>query len=249
MALLEVHNLSVNIGKKTLLRNVSWSIDAGQRIAFLGPNGAGKTTLLRTIIGLLPTPPILANRHNTILFDGTPINNLPIAERITRGLIYLPQHSALFQKLSCWDNLNLVFEHHTAWQKKIRAEFMLQAEQWITQTGIGHVMHQSAGTLSGGQKRKLEIIRAVLMHPRVLLLDEPFAGVDPKSISELQQLFGAVASQGVGVLISDHHVAQLLRLAEFVYVLVAGEIVAQGTADEILADAYTKETYLGHDFV
>ena len=248
MALLEVTNLSQHAGKKQLLHHVSLSADGARVTALLGPNGAGKTTLLRTIMGLNPNPLSIDGQTNGMVFAGIPLNKLSVTQRVDQGLLYLPQHTSLIRQLTVMDNLLLVFTYHPWWQGKKHELFDQEAHRWLSLTGLNGTLTQPAETLSGGQKRKLEVVRSLLMKPRMLMLDEPFAGVDPKSIYELKHLFIELAKQGIGVIISDHHVDQLLSIATTAYVLVGGSVVASGSIQEILENSITKERYLGTEF-
>lgn len=248
MTLLSVHNLSATIGKRAIVRNVSCQVASGQVVALLGPNGAGKTTLLKTIMGLYPTPAVLDQKVNLISFDGQTINNLPINQRVTLGLVYLPQQPSLFQQLTVKDNLELVFEYHDYWRKRRHELFIQERDYWLEHTELVATQSLLAVALSGGQKRKLEVVRSMLMHPRAILLDEPFAGVDPKSIYELKTLFLQMAQEGMAVVISDHNVDQLLSIAQYVYVVIQGQVVVCGTIQEILENRYTQESYLGNQF-
>ncbi|NDD54428.1 ATP-binding cassette domain-containing protein [bacterium] len=245
MALLEVANLHQHSGKTQLLHEISLAAQAQAIVALLGPNGAGKTTLLRTLIGLLPCAHLQAN---TIRFDDNDITRRSVAERVQAGLLYLPQHTSLLQQLSVHDNLHIVFQYHPWWQKKDSSAFIEERNHWLTVTGLTQTLRQPAGTLSGGQKRKLEVVRSLLMKPKLLMLDEPFAGVDPKSIYELKALFTSLSGEGLGIIISDHHVDQLLSMAATGYVVVQGRIVASGGIKDILENRYTKERYLGAEF-
>lgn len=249
MALLQVINISKTIGQKTLLRHISLAADRTGIVALLGPNGAGKTTLLKTIIGLHQAPPAEeVPQKNIISFDGQLINTWSLYKRIEAGLIYLPQHSALFKQLTVQDNLEAVYHYHPFWTDQPFKTFHEEMTYWLEQTTLTSMIGQKAGLLSGGQKRKLEIVRSLLMRPKMLLLDEPFAGVDPKSIYELKKIFSLLSDQQIGIIISDHHVEQLLSIAQQVYVIMNGEVVTSGSIQDILNDSLTKEHYLGNQF-
>lgn len=247
MALLAVENYSFTIQHKQLLNNISIKIDEGSVVALLGPNGAGKTTLLRSIMGLHKNSTATAT-INRIIFNNTVINTWHIHDRVSAGLLYLPQNLSLFRQLSVSDNLDLVFHHHAYWQHKSLSTFVQEKEQLLEQMLLTHALNQGVEKLSGGQKRKLEIARALLMHARCLMLDEPFAGVDPKSIYELNTLFTSLTQQGITILISDHHVDQLLSLANLVYVIMNGHVMTHGTPGAIVTDQKTKDSYLGSHF-
>lgn len=245
--MLRVCNVSQTISNKTIIDCISCTFELGKITALLGPNGAGKTTLLRTVIGLATNPKPLPN-ENIIEWDGTVINELSPHQRVAAGIAYLPQNSALFGELSVHDNIWLVFECHHVWQHRSRDEFKTQLDHWLEQTDLTKTLKQPAGSLSGGQKRKLEVVRSILMHPRLLICDEPFAGVDPKSIYELKKIFSMLSTQGMGIVISDHHVDQLLSIAHYVYVILQGCVIAFGTPQEVLNDTQTREHYLGSQF-
>jgi len=248
MAFLEVKNLSQTLGKKEILKNISFTIDAGQVVAFLGPNGAGKTTLLKTVIGLHSTKLNSQCSDNQILLAGKEIQSWPVHKRIEEGLVYLPQQTSLFQQLSVQDNLAMVFEYQTCWRAVDKKDFLKERDIWLEFTSLSQTLKQKAGTLSGGQKRKLEVVRSLLMHPKIIMLDEPFAGVDPKSIYELKKIFTDTAKSGIAILISDHNVEQLLSIAQLVYVIINGQNITSGGIREIIENNFTKEYYLGNQF-
>lgn len=245
MALLEVVNINQYSGRKQLLANVSFSAEGQTILALLGPNGAGKTTLLRTVIGLLPCKHL---PQHSIVFAGIDLTHTSPAQRVAAGLLYLPQHTSLLQDLTVYENLHIIFQYHSWWQSQTKSTFDAEVEHWLAVTSLSQTKSQLAGTLSGGQKRKLEVIRSLLMKPKMLLLDEPFAGVDPKSIYELKDLFSTLASQGLGIVISDHHVDQLMAIAGSGYVIMQGSVVTSGSISQILENRYTKERYLGVEF-
>ncbi len=253
--MLQVHNLTQKIGRLQLLHGISCAAKAGTITAMLGPNGAGKTTLLRSIMGLLPVPAPKEHNIDTIIYDKQVINSWTVATRVAAGLVYLPQHPSLLSDMSLKDNLQLVFAYHPHWQHstgddavRAKASFLEERDRWLALTGLTEHLKKLAGVLSGGQKRKLEVVRALLMHPKIVLMDEPFAGVDPKSIYELKELFSSLAQSGVGLLISDHHVDQLLSIASHIYVVMAGKVVTEGNIADIMADQQTRERYLGGAF-
>ncbi len=250
MSFLSIQALSQQIQKKQILDSIDLCAQRGTIVSILGPNGAGKTTLLKTIIGLLPAPkPNNTHKKNTIVLDNHVINNWPIHKKVQAGLIYLPQQTSLFQQMTVTQNLQLVYEYQDDWQKKKLSEFIEQRDHWLKQTDLLHAHAQIAGTLSGGQKRKLEIVRSLLMNPKLIMLDEPFAGVDPKSIYELKSIFTTMATRdNIGIIISDHNVDQLLSIATSVYVILNGHVVTSGSIKDILESNHTKESYLGDQF-
>ncbi len=253
MSFLAIKNLSQSLGKKEILKSVSFEVATGEIVAFLGPNGAGKTTLLRSVIGLLGCPKYQAKtKTNLILLEGEIINNWPVCKRVENGVLYLPQQTSLFRQMSVFDNLKLVFEHHNYWakQNEVKSQSWKKFEEemhcWLEQTNLSSSLKQLAAHLSGGQKRKLEVVRSILMHPKIIMLDEPFAGVDPKSIYELKKIFSDMAKNNIAILISDHNVDQLLSIANRIYVIINGKVVTSGGIKDIINDRYTKEMYLGN---
>jgi lipopolysaccharide export system ATP-binding protein len=249
MALLAVSNLSHHVGKKEILKAISFVAEKGNVIALLGPNGAGKTTLLKSIMGLNGNHKAQQEPdHNVIMFESQLINEWSIGKRVERGLLYLPQHTSLFQSLTVQQNLDVVYHYHPYWQQQTRTIFETESHQWLNIANLSHAKAQTAGSLSGGQKRKLEVVRSLLMKPKMVMLDEPFAGVDPKSIYELKHIFQQLAQSGIGVVISDHNVDQLLSIAQTVYVIVGGSVVTSGSIKDVLENKYTKESYLGAQF-
>jgi len=248
--MLTVKNLHQTLQGRQILSSISLEIKRGEVTAFLGPNGAGKTTLLKTIIGLLP-----ANNYdekkgiNTIYLENKLINKWSTGKRVLNGLVYLPQQTALFQQLNIFENLSLVYHYHPSWKKKILSKFKDEVKFWLNKTGLDCPLKQKAGTLSGGQKRKLEVIRTILMKPKVAMFDEPFAGVDPKSIYELKEIFSTmIEDHSIAIIISDHNVDQLLSIAKSLYVVIDGKIVTHGSIRDVLGDRKTKQAYFGDQF-
>ena len=248
MPFLNVKHLSLSLGRKQILHDISFKASLGNVCVILGPNGAGKTTLLKTIIGLYKAP--YPDTHaNKISMDNNLINQWPIHKKIQSGLIYLPQHPSIFQQMNVGDNLQLVYEYHPHWKNKKKSDFIEQRDTLLEKLHLTVSLKQRSGTLSGGQKRKLEVIRALLMHPKMIMLDEPFAGVDPKSIYELKKTLSTMAQEdGIGIVISDHHVDQLLSIGNDIYVIISGKVITSGSIHDILKDKATKERYLGNQF-
>ncbi len=244
---LRVKNLNQYYGKKKFLNSISFEAHEGKVTAFLGPNGAGKTTLLKCVIGLLP----LSTKNedeNVIELNDKNIISWSIARRVHEGLVYVPQHTSLFVRLSVLDNLKIIYHYHDYWQKKGWGEFEHEMYRWFKRADLTNSLHQIVGNLSGGQKRKLEVVRSLLLHSRIIMFDEPFAGVDPKSIYELKTIFLDLVDSGMSIIISDHHVDQLLSIAKMFYVIVNGEVICSGDIKTIMAHEYTKTMYLGHQF-
>ena len=250
MSFLKIQNLSKTIRNTQILKSISFQADLGQVVAFLGPNGAGKTTLLKTIIGLYKTPKAnIDEETNIIMLNKSIINKWPIHKKVEMGMLYLPQQTSLFQQMTVEENLQLIYEYLPYWRANKLKVFLEEQDHWLKQTNLNHATKQTTATLSGGQKRKLEVVRSLLMHPKLILLDEPFAGVDPKSIYELKKIFLDMASQSkIGILISDHHVDQLFSIATTVYVIIKGKVVTSGSIKDILANKFTKDSYLGNQF-
>jgi lipopolysaccharide export system ATP-binding protein len=248
--MLKISNLYQKIQDVSILENVSLKIKPGEITALLGPNGAGKTTLLKTIIGLLPTlPHNKTNKINIIELNKKLINSWPTNKRVESGLAYLPQQTSLFNQLSVIDNLAIVYQYHPHWAEKNWPDFSNTIKKWTNKIGLDCPLEQKADSLSGGQKRKLEVIRTILMKPKIAMFDEPFAGVDPKSIYELKEIFSDMAEkQSIAVVISDHNVDQLLSIANYIYVIIDGKVVTHGGIKEILNDSKTKNSYFGNQF-
>lgn len=238
--MLHATHIGVTFGKTTIVHDISLELRKQQLVALLGPNGAGKTTFIKTLAGLTyPT-------QGSITYNDTVITNEPTHRRVTRGIVYLPQHNALFLHLSVRDNLGIVFDYHPYWQNSSQDEQHEAAQSMLARVGLTGIDTRPAGVLSGGQKRKLEVARALLMQPRVLICDEPFAGVDPKSTAELSNLFTQlVHTEKLSVLLSDHNVDQLLSHANYVYMILSGRVVVHGDSDTIRNDPTTRTHYLG----
>lgn len=245
MVLLEAKSVTVVRSGQRIVQNISFVVDHREMVALLGPNGAGKTTLLQACAGLVPLqiPP------SKLLLDGQECQTWRIDQRVAAGIVYVPQSTSLFRELSLLDNLTVVYEYHPVWQAKPYDEFYTIMHEYLSLVGLSKIIGRKAGVLSGGQKRKLEIVRALLMKARIIMCDEPFAGVDPKSMHELQELFDhLVAAQGLSMLISDHNVEHLLSHAATAYVVLDGQVVAHGTAQQVLQDPITRQRYLGEKF-
>lgn len=241
--MLHIKDLNQKINKRHILKSISISFKKGEVTALLGPNGAGKTTLLRTIVGLLP------NEKTDITLDDVAIGEWGATKRIESGVVYLPQQTSLFGQMSVIDNLAVVYHYHNYWVKKEWPIFLDEVKTWLSRTGLTCPLEQKASDLSGGQKRKLEVIRTILMRPRIAMFDEPFAGVDPKSIYELKEIFSNMAGQeSIAIVISDHNVDQLLSIANKIYVIIDGTVVTHGGIEEILEDNKTKDSYFGTQF-
>ena len=235
---LEVKNITKSIGKINILHGISLNIKSGETVGLLGPNGAGKTTSFYTICGLVPPT------SGTITFDDHDITHLPLHKRALKGIGYLPQESSIFKDLSVEDNLMLAAEISIN-DKKERVE---RIEELLQLFNIEPIRQRKGVSLSGGERRRAEIARALVANPKFLLLDEPFAGVDPIAVKDIQGIIRDLKKIGIGVLITDHNVRETLQICDRAYVMKAGAVLASGTSDEIKNNALVKEHYLGEDF-
>ncbi|HIP13659.1 MAG TPA: LPS export ABC transporter ATP-binding protein [Arcobacter sp.] len=235
---LEVKDITKSIGKINILHGISLDIKSGETVGLLGPNGAGKTTSFYTICGLVPPT------SGTITFDGHDITHLPLHKRALKGIGYLPQESSIFKDLSVEDNLMLAAEISIN-DTKEREE---KIEELLQLFNIEPIRKRKGVSLSGGERRRAEIARALVANPKFLLLDEPFAGVDPIAVKDIQGIISDLKKIGIGVLITDHNVRETLQICDRAYVMKSGSVLASGTSDEIKNNALVKEHYLGEDF-
>ena len=226
--------------QREVVREFGLTLDAGEVVGLLGPNGAGKTTCFYMIVGLVPAD---AGR---IVLDGTDITAEPMYRRARLGVGYLPQEPSVFRKLSVADNIRLVLELRDDLDRKGREQ---ELAQLLEELQVTHVADQVGASLSGGERRRVEIARALAAKPRLMLFDEPFAGVDPISVGEIQRIIRHLKNRGMGVLITDHNVRETLAICEKAYIVSEGAIIADGTAEEILNNALVRQVYLGEDFV
>lgn len=232
-------NLMKKFDSRVVVEDVSFYVKQGEIVGLLGPNGAGKTTSFYMTVGLLRPS---AGR---VAIDGTDITELPIHKRARMGIGYLPQNASVFRKLSVEDNITAVME---VWGIP-RSERKAMLERLIEQFGIGHIRKSMGLALSGGERRRLEIARTLVMSPRFLLLDEPFAGIDPVTVDEIQKLVASlVREQNLGVLITDHNVRETLGVCQRAYILAGGKILAEGDPLEVASMERVKEVYLGENF-
>jgi len=239
MATLEARNLAKAYGKRPIVKDVSMSVKQGEIVGLLGPNGAGKTTCFYMIIGLV-------NQDNgTITIDNSDITALPMHGRARRGLGYLPQEPSIFRKLSVEDNILAILET----QKQLNSEQRRQRlEELMHEFHISHLAKSLGMSLSGGERRRVEIARALAANPQFILLDEPFAGVDPISVTDIKNIIRHLRDSGIGVLITDHNVRETLDICEHAYIIGEGHVIAEGTTEDILNDANVRKTYLGDNF-
>ncbi len=239
MSLLSVKQLTKTYRARQVVKDVSLEVAGGEVIGLLGPNGAGKTTSFRMIVGLV------AVDNGSIMMNGENITALATEERAQLGLGYLPQDASVFRKLSVEDNILAVLEVRKALSEMERKRM---AEGLMREFHITHVRESLGGSLSGGERRRTEIARALASEPEFILLDEPFAGVDPISVTDIKQIINHLKERGIGVLITDHNVKETLGICDRAYIVSDGNIIAEGSTEEILANEQVRKVYLGEDF-
>ncbi len=239
LILLKAHNLVKVYGGRTVVDHVSFEVGHKEVIGLLGRNGAGKTTTFRMIIGMV-TP-----ESGQVLFDGHDITHLPMYKRSRRGMGYLSQEPSVFLRLSVQDNLLAILE----FTRRPRKERLAEADRLMAQFGLSHTRKQKAHTLSGGERRKLEIARSLITNPSLILLDEPFSGVDPIAVEDLQREIRQLRQQmDKAILITDHNVQRTLEVCDRALIISDGKVLAQGTPRELINNDLVRQTYLGHSF-
>jgi lipopolysaccharide export system ATP-binding protein len=239
MALLEARNLAKAYGKRPVVKDVSISVKQGEIVGLLGPNGAGKTTCFYMIIGLV------AQDGGSITVDGADITALPMHGRARQGLGYLPQEPSIFRKLSVEDNILAILETRKTLTRQQRNQTL---EELLHEFHISHLAKNTGMSLSGGERRRVEIARALAADPQFILLDEPFAGVDPISVNDIKNIIRHLRDKGIGVLITDHNVRETLDICEHAYIIGEGHVIAEGSTEHILSDEKVRKTYLGEHF-
>ena len=239
MAIIRAKNLVKSYGDTAAVNGVSLNVASGEVVGLLGPNGAGKTTCFYIIMGTIKQD------HGEMLLDSQNISNLPVHSRGRIGIGYLPQEPSIFRKLSALDNILSVLERRKD-LKKIEAQ--KKARQLIEDFKLESITESLGGSLSGGERRRVEIARALANDPKFILLDEPFAGVDPISVEELKEIISSLAKRRIGVLITDHNVRETLDICDKAYIVNKGKIIAQGAPSAILEDNEVKKVYLGSNF-
>ncbi|MGI9269342.1 MAG: LPS export ABC transporter ATP-binding protein [Porticoccus sp.] len=240
MAVLRVQNLSKSYKKRPVIRDVSLTVESGAIVGLLGPNGAGKTTCFYMIVGLIEQD------GGEIFIDEESITNLPMHGRAQKGIGYLPQEASVFRKMTVANNILAILETRDDLdddQRKLRTEDLLQ------EFHLSHIRDSIGLSLSGGERRRVEIARALATEPDFILLDEPFAGVDPISVNEIKQIIRQLKSKNIGVLITDHNVRETLDICEHAYIVGEGKVIAEGAASAIIANQQVRDIYLGEDFV
>jgi lipopolysaccharide export system ATP-binding protein len=237
--MLKAVNLHKSFGKREVVRGVTMQVEPGNVVGLLGPNGAGKTTCFYMIVGLV------AVGDGQILVDGKDITHQPVNVRSGLGVGYLPQDASIFRKLTVADNIMAILEIRPNLSPEERRE---KQQQLLEDLGIAHIADQQGISLSGGERRRAEIARALAAQPRFILLDEPFAGVDPISVIEIQKIVEHLTDLDIGVLITDHNVRETLGICDHAYILNDGRVLAEGKPEEIIANDEVREVYLGKDF-
>ena len=237
-SMLRVEGLRKSYKKRAVVNDVSFSVESGEVVGLLGPNGAGKTTCFYMIVGLIPVD------GGRIFLDGTDLSHLPIFRRSRLGLSYLPQEASIFRKLTVAENIQAVLELRDLTTEEIDAK----REALLNELHIAHLRNSPAISLSGGERRRVEIARALAVEPRFILLDEPFAGVDPIAVIEIQEIINFLKNRGIGVLITDHNVRETLGICDHAYIINQGSVLAFGKPEEIIHNEAVRRVYLGENF-
>ncbi|MDE0841616.1 MAG: LPS export ABC transporter ATP-binding protein [Porticoccaceae bacterium] len=239
MTILQAHNLAKSYAKKPVVQDVSLSVKQGEIVGLLGPNGAGKTTCFYMLIGLIEQD------SGRITIDDQDIGALPMHGRAKRGLGYLPQEPSIFRKLSVEDNILAILETRKDLNRQQRHQ---RLEQLMAELSISHLRKSAGISLSGGERRRAEIARALATEPKFILLDEPFAGVDPISVNDIKNIIRYLSQREIGILITDHNVRETLDICQQAYIMGEGKVIAKGSAEHILQDQRVRQTYLGEHF-
>jgi lipopolysaccharide export system ATP-binding protein len=241
---LEAHHLQKSYGSRKVVHDVSIAVNKGEVVGLLGPNGAGKTTSFYMIVGLVRAD------GGTITIDGQPVTHLPIHRRSRLGLSYLPQEASIFRKLNVEDNVRAVLELQRDDQGKTLSHDNIEKRltSLLQELRVEHLRASPSMALSGGERRRVEIARALATNPRFILLDEPFAGIDPIAVIEIQRIIGFLKARGMGVLITDHNVRETLGICDHACIISDGRVLAQGTPTEIVENADVRRVYLGEHF-
>ncbi len=241
---LQARHLAKSYGSRKVVKDVSLSVKKGEVVGLLGPNGAGKTTSFYMIVGLVRSD------GGDIFIDGQAVGNMPIHQRSRLGLSYLPQEASIFRKLSVEDNVRAVLELQRDEQGRPLARSVIEERltALLQELRVDHLRASPALALSGGKRRRVEIARALATQPRFILLDEPFAGIDPIAVIEIQRIIGFLKARGIGVLITDHNVRETLGICDHAFIISDGHVLAQGTPEEIVDNAEVRRVYLGEHF-
>jgi lipopolysaccharide export system ATP-binding protein len=230
--------LAKHYDAKVAVQDVSLALHAGEIVGLLGPNGAGKTTTFYMVVGLIPAT------HGRVFLDGRNVTAMPMWQRARNGVGYLPQEASVFRKLTVWENVMAVVETLDLNERERRD----RTAQQLTELGLEKLARQPAFTLSGGERRRLEIARALATNPRFLLMDEPFSGVDPISVAEVQSIIRKLKARGIGILITDHNVRETLSIVDRAYLIHQGRVLVSGTPSEIVNNPESRRHYLGESF-
>jgi lipopolysaccharide export system ATP-binding protein len=237
-SVLRAEGLRKQYKKRVVVSDVSLQVESGSVVGLLGPNGAGKTTCFYMIVGLVPVD------GGAINLDGTDLSRLPIFRRARMGLAYLPQEASIFRKLTVAQNIQAVLELRDLSSEEIEA----QREELMSELHISHLRNSPAMSLSGGERRRVEIARALAVNPRFILLDEPFAGVDPIAVIDIQEIIKFLKNRGIGILITDHNVRETLGICDHAYIINQGTVLANGKPEEIIYNETVRKVYLGENF-
>ena len=235
---LAAENLTKQFRRRRVVDGVSVRIAPGEVVGLLGPNGAGKTTSFHLILGLIPP------NRGRVLLDGKEITGLPMYQRARRGIGYLPQEASVFRRMTVEENLLSILELRGATYEQARK----RCDDLVREFGLGQVLRTPGYALSGGERRRAEIARSLTTDPRYMLLDEPFAGIDPIAVTDLQRIVGRLKEKGIGVLITDHNVRETLQITDHAYIISQGRIFRHGTPSDLASDAEVRKVYLGEHF-
>jgi lipopolysaccharide export system ATP-binding protein len=236
---IQTSNLIKKYGARTVVNHVSFNVNQGEIVGLLGPNGAGKTTSFYMVVGLVKPD------MGKVFLDDTDITQYPMYKRARMGIGYLPQETSVFRKLSVEDNIGAVLEM----TKLTRGEQLKKRDALLDEFRLNHVRKSNGDVLSGGEKRRTEIARALAVDPKFILLDEPFAGIDPIAVEDIQSIVSQLKYKNIGILITDHNVQETLSITDRAYLLFEGKILKEGTAEELAADEMVRKVYLGQQFV
>ena len=239
MSRLTATDLAKSYKNRDVVKNISLEVNSSEVVGLLGPNGAGKTTCFYMIVGLVPTD------KGSIKLDSKNITTLPLHARAQLGIGYLPQEASVFRKLSVEDNILAILQTRQDLSKEQKSETL---EVLLDELKVAHIRKSMGMSLSGGERRRVEIARALATDPKFILLDEPFAGVDPISVIDIQRIINQLTHRGIGILITDHNVRETLGVCERAYIMSEGALLAQGTPEEILKNQQVKQVYLGESF-
>lgn len=236
--ILKVEDISKSYKGRTVLNSVSLFVEEGEIVGLLGPNGAGKTTTFKCLLGFLKPD------NGKVLINGEDITHLPVYERAKKGISFLPQESSIFKDLTVWENLMMFLE----FQNLTKLQMERRAYELLEEFDIKYLKDQKASTLSGGERRRLEIARSLIINPSFLLLDEPFAGVDPVSVRDVNSLIKRLVLKDIGVIITDHNVRETLKITNRAYIIAHGTVIAHGKPEEIVGNEDVRKIFLGEDF-